>query len=111
MLYLKQLNKHLKNSYLTNITLFIIYFRKFINEIKQAQPTAEIMKPGLNEFTQLFNARDIPEIANDFFNDFMPKYNDIIDNGIRKEFIDIIQHFCFWIYDNNYSDAVLSLNE
>ena len=111
LLYLKQLNKHLKNSYLTNITLFIIYFRKFINEIKQAQTTAEIMKPGLNEFTQLFNARDIPEIANDFFNDFMPKYSDIIDNGIRKEFIGIIQHFCFWLYDNNYSDAVLSLNE
>ncbi|MBR7061061.1 MAG: ABC transporter ATP-binding protein [Eubacterium sp.] len=26
----------------------------------------------------------MPEIANDFFNDFMPKYSDIIDNGIRK---------------------------
>ena len=109
--YLKQLNKNLKYSYLKNITLFIISFRKFINDLKKAQITADIMKPGLNEFTQLFNARDMPEIANDFFNDFLPKYSGIINNEIRKDFIDIIQHFCFWLYENNYCDGILSLNE
>ena len=110
LLYLKQINKNLKYSYLNNITLFIISFRKFINDLKKAQITADIMRPGLNEFSQLFNARDMPEVANDFFNDFLPKYSGIINNEIRKDFIDIIQHFCFWLYNNNYSDGVLSLN-
>lgn len=109
--YLKKLNKNLNNHYLHNIILFIISFRKFINHLKQAQITADIMKPGLNEFTQLFNASDMPEVANDFFNDFLPKYSGIINNEIRKDFIDIIQHFCFWLYDNNYSEGILSLNE
>ena len=109
--YLKKLNKNLDNHYLNNIILFIISFRKFINNLKQAQITADIMKPGLNEFTQLFNARDMPEVANDFFNDFLPKYSGIINNEIGKDFIDIIQHFCFWLYENNYCDGILSLKE
>ena len=109
--YLKQLNKNLKHSYLSNITLFIISFRKFINDLKRSQITPDLVKPGQNEFTHLFNARDLPEIANDYFNDFLPKYSECINNEIRKDFIDIIQHFCFWLYDNNYSDCILSLNE
>ena len=110
-LYLKQFIKEINYNYLNNIILFIVSLRTFINESKKAQVTEDIIKDGKNEFTQLFNARDITEIANDFLIEFLPRYNDCINDEIKIEFINIFQHFCFWLYESDYSDSILSLIE
>ena len=109
--YLKQFIKEINYNYLNNIILFIVSLRTFINESKKAQVTEDIIQDDKNEFTQLFNARDVTEIANDFFKEFLPKYSDCITDEIKNEFIKIIQHFCFWLYENDYSDSILSLIE
>ena len=110
-LYLKQFIKEINYNYLNNIILFIVSLRTFINESKKAQVTEDIIKDGKNEFTQLFNARDITEIANDFLIEFLPRYNDCVNDEIKIEFINIFQHFCFWLYESDYSDSILSLIE
>ena len=69
--------------------------------------TDEIITPNKTEFTQLFNADEIAELCNNFFLDFMEPHNFF---GLNKEeSIELVQHFCFWLYTNMYSPAHLTL--
>ena len=60
-----------------------------------------------NKFSQLFSAEGVPESFNDFFLDFLqPKeYFGHKD----KEFIELAQYFCFWLYAKKYTQSYLTL--
>ena len=106
-LYLKEFSKQTNEDYFWFMVKFIVLFRESINIQKRNMVTDDIITPNKNEFTQLFNADEIAELCNDFFLDFMEPHNFF---GLNKEeSIELVQHFCFWLYTNMYSPAHLTL--
>jgi hypothetical protein len=100
-LYLKELSKLTNNEYFIFIIKFIILFREYLNESKK--DINDINK----EYTTMKNGNLIPEYCNDFFNDFLEMKNYF--NLDRNEFIELVHHFCYWLYDNNFAPAHLSI--
>jgi len=101
--YLKEFYKSVNKVYFWFILKFIILFREFLNQIRK-----NFVKNGENkDFTQLYNAEIIPEMFNEFLLDFMESYDYF---GLNKnELIELMQHFCYWLNINRYSQTQLSL--
>ena len=101
--YLKEFYKSVNKVYFWFILKFIILFREFINQTRK-----NFVKNGENkDFTQLYNAEIIPEMFNEFLLDFMEAYDYF---GLNKnELIELMQHFCYWLNVNRYSQTQLSL--
>ena len=109
--YIKQVSKLTNKFYLNIIIKFIILFRQHINVYKEEQVTEDIVEDGKKEFTQLFFAKEITLLCNDFFSIFLPGCELYFSDEIQEEFKEIIQHFCFWLRVNHYAETVLYLNE
>ena len=106
-LYLKESSKKTNQDYFWFMVKFVVLFRENINMQKRNMVTNEIITENKNEFTELFNAEEIAETCNDFFLDFMEPHRFF---GLNKEeLIELVQHFCFWLYTNMYSPAHLTL--
>ena len=101
--YLKEFYKSVNKVYFWFILKFIILFREFLNQTRK-----NFGKNGENkDFTQLYNAEIIPEMFNEFLLDFMESYDYF---GLNKnELIELMQHFCYWLNVNRYSQTQLSL--
>lgn len=79
---------------------FSILFREFINKSKQ---TLEVPQPF-----SVHNPPDtVPESCNDFIVDFIEE-NEFF-NLDMNELIEVIQHFCTWLYENGYTMSMLTL--
>ena len=111
ILYLKHVSKLTNNSYINIIIKFIILFREYINELKAGQVTPNIIEDGKKDFTQLFHARELTYLCNNFFLEFLPKFNSVVSDENKEEFKEIIQHFCYWLFDNHYAKSILHLKE
>jgi hypothetical protein len=58
-------------------------------------------------YTEMFSAENIPDVCNDFFLDFMEPNNYF---GLNvNELIELIQHFCFWLFNKKYTQSNLTL--
>ena len=101
--YLKEFYKSVNKVYFWFILKFIILFREFLNQTRK-----NFVKNGENkDFTQLYNAEIIPELFNEFLLDFMESYDYF---GLNKtELIELMQHFCYWLNINRYSQTQLSV--
>lgn len=111
ILYLKHVSKLTNNSYINIIIKFIILFREYINELKAGQVTPNIIEDGKKDFTQLFHARELTYLCNNFFLEFLPEFNSVVSDENKEEFKEIIQHFCYWLFDNHYAKSILHLKE
>jgi len=97
--YLEELYKECNKEYLEFITKFVILFRECINKHKDDN-TGE-------EFSTKHNADNVPDMCNEFITDFMEGYDYF---GLdTMELIEIIQHFCNWLYENKFTTSKLSL--
>ena len=106
-LYLKELSKKTNKDYFWFVVKFVVLFRESINIQKKNMVTKELVNGDKTEFTQIYNAEEIPETCNDFFLDFMEPNKFF---GLNKEeLIELIQHFCFWLYTNMYCASHLTL--
>ena len=106
-LYLKEFSKQTNEDYFFFMVKFAVLFRESINILKKDMVTNEIITEHKKEFTEIFNAEEIPEVCNDFFLDFMEPKRFF---GLNKEeLIELIQHFCFWLYTNMYCSSHLTL--
>lgn len=99
-LYLKIFSKKTNKDYFWFMLKFIVLFREFINQKFANAETKE-------EHTETHGAEDVPDMCNDFYIDFMEpnKFFGLNNN----ELIEIIQHYCFWIYSNSFTDRMLTL--
>ena len=63
------------------------------------------------EYSSINNGEKIPQLCNEFYSDFLEENNffGIIDEKDRLEIIEIIQHFCTWLYKQKYTKSKLSL--
>ena len=106
-LYLREFSKKTNKDYFWFMVKFVVLFRESINVQKKDMVTDDIITENKTEFTQLFNGEEISELCNDFFLDFMEPNKFF---GLNKEeLIELIQHFCFWLYTNMYSSSHLTL--
>lgn len=82
------------------LTKFVTLFRECVNRYRSSN------EPG-KEFTQINGAEGIPDLCNEFITDFMENNDNF---GLdTNELIEIIQHFCNWLYENKYTTSRLTL--
>jgi hypothetical protein len=102
--YLKEFSEKTNKEYFWFMIKFIILFRECINNLRK-----DLLKTEHQNklYTQIYNAETVPEICNDFFIEFMEPYNFF---GLHKlELIELIQHFCYWLYSKQYTQSHLTL--
>lgn len=104
--YLDEIIMLTNETYLIFVVKFIVLFREFanINERNKMVNGAQI------EYTTVSTGECLPEQCNEFFSSFL-ETNDFfgLNEDERNELIEIIQHFCFWLFSNNFTKSKLSL--
>ena len=103
--YLDYISNLTNEKYFIFATKFIILFRECVN-VNQSKDE----KYNEKEYSSCENAEIFPEQCNEFFSNFLEKYQffDFSDDD-KAELIEIIQHFCYWLFLNNYTKSKLSL--
>ena len=86
---------------------FILLFRECYDISKNKEVKNEDKKPVTNTLTP----EGLPDLCNEFYGDFMEPNNffDIGGQEEKDEIIEIIQHFCIWLFKNEYTKSKLSL--
>lgn len=104
--YLDSIKIQSNETYFIFVVKFVLLFRECFNlsERTKKESYASV------EFTSRENAELFPEQCNQFFSDFMETNNFFgFDEEEKTELIEIIQHFCFWLFMNKYTQSKLSL--
>lgn len=86
--------------YFNFLLKFVTLFRECINSFKTNDNPEQ-------EFTQTNGADSVPDLCNEFITEFMESNNNF--KLETTELIEIIQHFCNWLYDNKYTTSRLTL--
>ena len=102
--YLNVFYKETNENYFKFMIKFLILFRECINEKEKNY------NENNKEFTTYSNTENFPEKCNYFFTDYLESKNYCkFTENEKDELIEIIQHFCFWLYQNNYTKSKLTL--
>jgi len=114
--YLKNISNLANKSYFLFAFKFILIFRECINTYKniELQNSIIVLKENIpdhiREFTQYYDAEQAPEMCNEFITDYLNHCDFFgFDKIELPEIIDIVQHFCYWMFENNYTSSRLSL--
>ena len=94
-------------TYFTLILKFVLLFRECFNASKSKK-----QEPHLTtESSPTMLPETLPELCNEFYTEFMENNNffGITDEKEKNELIEIIQHFCIWLFRNEYTKSKLSL--
>ena len=92
--YLKDCSFKTNKNYFKNLLTFIILLREGVNIINKNNENVI--------YTENNNCQNIPDYLNDIIEKyFEPNFFFGIE---QKELIDIISHFCHWLFINNYTD-------
>ena len=105
-MYLKEFAYKTNKDYFWFIIKFIVLFRECINLLRAnfVQNNDDTSKRW---YSQIYNAETVPEICNDFFMDFMGPHN--FFGMLKTELIELIQHFCYWLFSKQYTQSHLTL--
>lgn len=98
--YLVETSKQVNKDYYLFVFKFVVLFRECLNIYKKAEDESK-------EFTVVNTAETAPEVCNEFITEFMEE-EDYYGLDVN-ELIEIIQHFCYWLYKNQYTSSRLSL--
>ncbi len=98
-LYLQEIAAKTNRDYFHFLFKFIALFRECINKLKTTEDASE--------FTLSNNAENVPDTCNEFITEFMDP-NDYYGLD-TNELIEAIQHFCSWLYYNQYTTSRLTL--
>ena len=106
--YLKTFKDKTNERYFTLLIKFVLLFRECYYNIKERESNEKEKQ----EKTEYILPEGLPEICNEFYGEFLEINNffDLDDND-RNEIIEIIQHFCCWLFKNEYTKSKLSLAE
>ena len=96
---------------------FVVLFRECINKYKNVELVNrkcilnEEIPDDVTEYTQKYNADQVQDLSNEFITDFMENANFFgLNSEIDKnEFIEIIQHFCYWLFKKSFTSSKLTL--
>ena len=86
---------------------FILLFRECFDISKNKN----ISEANKQQVTNKISPEGLPDLCNEFYGEFLESNNffGIDDQDERNEIIDIIQHFCIWLFKNDYTKSKLSL--
>ena len=104
--YLYTFKDKSNDKYFTLLMKFVILFRECYDVSKNKEST------GAREaVTNKLTPEGLPDLCNEFYGEFMEPNNffGIEDQDDKNEIIEIIQHFCIWLFKNEYTKSKLSL--
>jgi hypothetical protein len=96
--YVYDAHCQVSKSYFDFLLKFVILFRHCLNVYRGT---------GTEDFSQVNEADSSPDLCNEFITEFMENNQNF---GLdANEVIDLIQHFCYWLYENKYTTSRLTL--
>lgn len=105
--YLVEVGRKVNKDYFLFVFKFVVLFRECLNKYR-----ADSIEPSKRthdrvEYTQLYNAENAPDLCNEFITEFMEAEDYF---GLdTNELIEIIQHLCYWLYQNWFTTSRLTL--
>ena len=105
--YLHTFINKTNKTYFSLLLKFILLFRECYDISKTKDSKDEIKKA----VTDTITPEGLPDLCNEFYGEFMEPNNffGIENNDEKNEIIEIIQHFCIWLFKNEYTKSKLSL--
>ena len=93
--YLNTFKNNVNEKYFTLMLKFVILFRECYDKSKNK----EISGDGTKKVGNL-NPEGLPDLCNEFYGDFLEPNNffGIEDQDQKDEIIELIQHFCIWLF-------------
>lgn len=114
--YVEHLQEICNQDYFIFGLKFLFLMRGCLNKYKNVEliNRREILQENIpltiNEYTEYFNADQIPDICNEFVSEFLENSEFFGMNEVEKnEIIEIIQHLCYWLFKKGYTSSKLSL--
>jgi len=103
--YLRDVIKKTNEEYFVFIFKFVILFRECINVLFNAENKSH------KEYCEDNGAEVAPDKCNEFITEFLEKHNyfGLNSEDLKYEIIEIIQQFCYWLFENGYTSSRLSL--
>lgn len=100
--YLNQMSNSCNETYYEKLIIFIILLREFINIFHERSDN--------KEYTTINSAIDVPDMGNDFINEFLFfDGNEIIFDLEKQEVIDLTTNLCSWMYTHDFTDFKIYL--
>ena len=105
--YLKTFKDKVNDKYFILMTKFVILFRECYDKNKNKEKAGE----DRNIIAGSLIPDGLPDLCNDFYGEFLEHNNffGISEQDERDEIIELIQHFCIWLFKNEYTKSKLSL--
>lgn len=110
--YLNDFKDKTNANYFQLMLKFTILFRECFNKSKNKDDKVDKQeqKEDTKGDSSNLSPENLPEMCNEFYSTFMDA-NDFfgMTDDEKKEIIDLIQHFCIWLYKKEYTKCKLSL--
>jgi hypothetical protein len=105
--YLYNFKDKTNKKYLSLLIKFVLLFRECFDLHKNK----EIKEEEKKAVTGTITPESLPDLCNEFYGEFMEPNNffGIEDQDEKNEIIEIIQHFCIWLFKNEYTKSKISL--
>lgn len=104
--YLADFMNKTNEKYFLFMIKFILLFREFY-DLSENKHKKEDEKKAV---TNVLSPHKLPDLSNEFYCYFM-ETNDFFGMNVdeKNEIVEIIQHFCTWLFKNDYTQLKLSL--
>ena len=105
--YLHFFKEKTNEEFYTLMIKFILLFRECFNNNKNKGKEADQKENSAAVLTP----EGLPELCNEFYSEFMEPNNffGLNSETEKSETIELIQHFCIWLFKNDYTKSKLSL--
>ena len=108
--YVDYVKEKTNENYLVFIIKFLVLFRECFNNSNNLRITIPLSNNI--ERSTVISAEQIPEIANEFFTDYLPSkkfFENSLDLNALNEMTELVQHLCYFLHLKNYSTLRLVL--
>ncbi len=107
--YLYEVKEKSNKAYFILILKFVLLFRECLNTSRQIRENPNINSKKL-EYSSMSNAETLPDLCNEFVTEYLDSNNyfGIESEKDRSEIIELIQHFCNWLFVNKHTLCRLS---
>ena len=105
--YLISFMNKTNKKYFSLMLKFILLFRECYDLSKNKEKKEGEKKA----VTDTLSPEGLPDLCNEFYGEFMEPNNffGIEEAEEKNEIVEIIQHFCIWLFKNEYTKSKLSL--
>lgn len=105
--YLISFINQTNRKYFSFMLKFVLLFRECYDLSKNNGKKEDEKKA----VTNLLSSEELPDLCNEFYGHFMEMngFFGIDKDEEKKEIVEIIQHFCLWLFKNGYTKSKLSL--